>query len=88
MNSCKVVLAQSRYMKLTWLTARGGGAGRLRFQVAKKRPVKGEDINSLVSKALKEDIKPNKRLKAKASNDSGLENKEKNFNFETLKIGE
>ena len=38
MNLCKVMMAQAKSVKLTWLAARGGGAGRVRFQVAKNQP--------------------------------------------------
>ena len=33
---------QAKAMKLNWSYARGGGAGRVRFQGTKKRPDKGE----------------------------------------------
>ena len=47
-NSCKVVLAQDKAMKSNSLTACGGGAGRVKFQGAKKRPAKGKYPNALV----------------------------------------
>ena len=53
MNLCKVMLAQSKSIKLTWLTDRGSGAGRVRFQGAKKRPAEDEDLNSLVANTVK-----------------------------------
>ena len=43
MNSCKVMLAQSKSIKSTWLTACGGGAGRVRFQANKKCPSEGKE---------------------------------------------
>ena len=61
----------SRAMKSTWLTARGGGAVSVRFQGAKKRPGEGEELHALVSNAVKEVLKSNKRLNAKYSSDSG-----------------
>ena len=75
-------------MKSTWLTARSGGAGRVRFQGAKKRPDKGKELNALVYNVVKGVLKYNKFLKAKVSSDSGSEDKKEYFNFETLKLGE
>ena len=88
MNLFKVILAQSKAMKLTWSTNISGGEVSVRFQGAKKRPAKGEELNSLVSNAVKEVCKINKILKAKASRDSGSEDEQENFNFDTPKIGE
>ena len=56
-NSCKVIQAQSKSMKFTWLTARGGEAGHVRFQVARKRPVKDKELNALVTNAVKQVLK-------------------------------
>ena len=67
MNSCKVILAQSKSMKSTCLTTRGIGVGRVRFQGAKKLPVKGEELSDLVDNTLKAVLKPNKRKKSMAS---------------------
>ena len=53
MNLYKVILTQSKAMKLTWSNARGSGAGRVRFQGAKKRPVEGKELNDLVSNVVK-----------------------------------
>ena len=75
-------------MKLTFSTACGGGAGRVRFQGAKKRPAEGEELNALVANTEKEVLNTNKRKKAKASSDSGSEDEQENFNLETFKIGE
>ena len=88
MNLCKFMIAQSKTMKSTWPTARGGGAGRVRFQGAKKSLAKGEKLNALVPNTVKEVLKNNKRLKVKASSDSGSEDDQENFNFYTLKITE
>ena len=74
-------------MKLTWSTARGDGIGRVRFQGAKKRPDEGKYLNALVENAVKEVLKTKKLLKAKVSNESGSEDKQEHFNFETLNIG-
>ena len=71
MNSWKVMLAQSNAMKSTWLTARGGSAGSVSFQGAKKRPGEGEELHDIVSNAVKEVLKSNKSLNAKYSSDSG-----------------
>ena len=73
MNSCKIMQAQSKAMKSTWLTARGGGAGHVRFQGAKKRPAEGEDMNDLVTNAVKEVLKSKKRVKYNAEHKSGSE---------------
>ena len=88
MNLCKVILAQSKAMKLNWSTACGGGAGCVRFHGAKKRPSEGKDLNALVVNALKAVLNRNKYLKAKASIDSSSEDEQENFNSENLKIGE
>ena len=88
MNFFTFMLAQSKAMKSTCSTARGGGAGLVRFQGAKKRPAEGKDLNYLVSNAVKEVLKNNKILKAKASNYSRSKNEQDCFNFKTLNIGE
>ena len=74
-------------MKSTWLNACGGGAGRLRSQGVKKRPDEGEDLNALVANTAKSVLTTIKRKKAKALSESGLEDDQEHFNFETLKIG-
>ena len=88
MNLCKVILEQAKSMKSTYSTACGGGTGRVSLQGAKKRLAEGEEMNALVSNAVKTFLKSSKRLKANASNDSGLEDEQEHFNFETLNIGE
>ena len=88
MNFCKVMQAQYKSTKSTWLTTRGGGAGCMRFQGAKKRSAEIEDLNALVTNAVKEILKTNKPLKSKAANESSSEQEQENFNFEDLKIGE
>ena len=82
------MLVQYKAMKLTWSTARGSGAGRVRFQGAKKRPAEGEYMNSLVAHSVKVVFNINKSLNYKVSSDSGSEDKQDHFNLETLKIGE
>ena len=57
MNSCKFMMAQAKAMKSTWSTTRGGGADRVRFQGAKKRPAEDEELNYPVSNAVKEVLK-------------------------------
>ena len=81
MNSCKVILEKSKAMKQTWLTARGGGAGRVRDPGAKKRPAKDEELNSLVTNVVKEVLITDKNFKAKASSDSVSEYQQEHFNF-------
>ena len=81
MNSCKVILAQAKAISLTWLNACGGSAGHVIFQGAKKRPAEVEELNALVSNAVKEVIKTDKHLNAKSKNESDSEDKQKHFNF-------
>ena len=87
MNLCKAMMAQAKAMKSTWLTARSDGAGCVRFQGAKKRPAEGEEMNSLVDNAVRSFLTTNTFKKAKASSDSGSENKQEKFKFETPNIG-
>ena len=87
MNSRKVMLEQAKAMKSTWSIARGGGAGRVRFQGAKKRPSEGKELNYLVANAVKAVLTAKKHDKAKASSESGSEDDQEHFNFKTLKIG-
>ena len=74
-------MSQAKEMRLTWSTARSYGAGRVRFQGAKKLLAKSEDLNALVSNAVKEVIKTDKHLNAKSKNESDSEDKQKHFNF-------
>ena len=53
MNSYNVMLAKSKATKSTWSTARSGSACCVRFQGAQKRLSKGEDLNALVTNAVK-----------------------------------
>ena len=73
MNLCKVILAQVKATKSDWLTARGGGAGRVRFQGAKKRLDNGEDTNDVVANAVKPVLTANKCKKSKSSSYCGSE---------------
>ena len=70
MKSCKVILVQSKGVNSTWLTSRGSGAGRVRFQGAKERPAEGEELNAFVSNAVKVVLTTNTSKKAKVSSDS------------------
>ena len=88
MNLCKVMMAQAKAMKSTWLTARRVYTGCVRFQDNKKRLAKVKELNALVANAVKEALKYNERLKSKDSSDSRKEENQEHFNFETLKIGE
>ena len=74
-------------MKSTWLTALGGGAGRVRFQVAKKHPAEGKELNDLVANVVKSVLTTNTCKEDKDSSDYGSEEKQEHFNFEKLKIG-
>ena len=64
MNSCKVMQAQAKSTNSTWSTSRGGGAGRVRFQGAKKCPAKGQESNTLVARAVSEVLKKKKHAKS------------------------
>ena len=86
MNSCKVMLAQAKAMRSTWSTARRGGAGRVRFQGAKKRPYEDEELNALIDNAVKVVLTTKTFKKAKDSSDSVSEDYQEHFNFKTLKI--
>ena len=88
MNSCKVVQAQYKAKKLTWLTYCGGGAGFVQLQCAKKCLNEVQELNSLVVSAVSEVLKQNKRAKDTAAHDSGLEDDPNNFNIKTLNIKE
>ena len=70
------------------MTARGGGAGSVRFQGTKKRPAEGEYLNTLVTNAVKGNLKYNIYIKYKAEHGSSSEEYQENFNFEDLNIGE
>ena len=59
MNLYKVILAQAKSMKPMWLTSRGS-AGHVRFQGAKKRLAKIEELNALFANAVKSVINTNK----------------------------
>ena len=52
-NLCKVVQSEVKAMKLTWLTARGSGAGRVRFQGTKNCPTEGQELNDIVANTVK-----------------------------------
>ena len=80
-NSCKVMMEQAKSMKLTWSTACRRVAGCLRFQGAKKRPAKVEDLNDLVTNAVKVVLKPNKRKRAKVSSKSISEYEQEHYNL-------
>ena len=63
-------------MKLTYSNACSGGAGRVRYQGAKKRLAKGKYLNALFANAVKAVINTNKRKNSKASSDSGSEDEQ------------
>ena len=56
-NSCKFMLAQSKAIKSTCLTAHGGGAGRVTFHGAKNLPAEGKELNALVTNTVKKVLK-------------------------------
>ena len=47
------MLAQAKSMRSTWLVSRSGGARRVMFQGAKKRPTEGKELNDLVANTVK-----------------------------------
>ena len=69
MKLCKVMLAQAKCMNLTRSTANRAGTFHVRFQGAKKRPAKGEELNTLVANAVKAFLTTNKHKKSKVSSD-------------------
>ena len=54
MNSCKVMQSQAKAMTLTWSAARGYRTGLVRFQGTKKCPDKGEELNAILTRPVKE----------------------------------
>ena len=84
MNSCKIMLVQAKSMKSIWLTACGGGAGRVRFQGAKKRPAKGKELNDLVANAVKSVFTTSTRKQAKDLSELVSEDDQDHFNFEKV----
>ena len=87
-NSCKVMQKQDKSAKSTWLAICGGGAGRVRFQVAEKRLAEVQYLNALVTSAVQEFLKQNKHARSTATQDSGLEKEPDKFNLKNLSIGE
>ena len=75
------MLAQAKAMSSTWLDACGGGAVRVRFKGAKKRPAEVEELNAIFSNAVKAVLTKNTRKKFKASSNSNPEDKQDNFKF-------
>ena len=67
------MLSQDKATKSTWSTARGGGAGHIRLQGAKKCPAEGEELNAIFANAVKAVLTTNRRKKAKDLSDSGSE---------------
>ena len=52
MNSCKVIKAQAKSMKLNWSTYRGSESCRLQFQGTKKHPSEFQKLNDIVAIAV------------------------------------
>ena len=88
MNLCKVMQSQSKYMKSTWSTSRGCGAGHMRFQGAKKRLAKVQDMNTLVDSAVLEVLRQNTRAKSMTTHNSCLEYESETFNLKNIITGE
>ena len=87
MKACKVIQAQSKAMKQTQFTSRGGGADHVRFQGTKKRPEEVQELNALVANAVSELLIHNKCVKAAAAHNSGSEDETENFNFKISTSG-
>ena len=79
MNLFKVIQSQSKSMKSTWLTSRGGGSGCVQLQGAKKRLDKGQYMNSLVASTVSDVLKHTNHAKSATMYDSGLEDDTENF---------
>ena len=80
--------AQAKFMKWTWSTARGSGAGRVQFQGAEKRLAEGQEMDNLVVNAIQQVLKTNKYEKDTAAHGSVLEESPANFHFKNLSIGQ
>ena len=68
-------------MKAIWSSDCGGGGGRVKFAGTKKRSPDGKDINTLAALAMSKSLKMNKKSKAKAADDSNLDNGSEYFSF-------
>ena len=60
----------------------------MRFQGAKKRLYKVQDLNAIVTRTLQQVLKQNKRSKAMYKHNAILEEERENFNPKNLSIGE
>ena len=72
MKSCKLMQAQSKSVEFTLLTSCGGRAGRVQFQVAKKRPSEGQDLNDFVASKVSKVLNKNKHTNPVTTHYSGL----------------
>ena len=88
MTLCKIMMPQAKSMRSNWSNACAAVAVCVRFQVAKKHPDEGKDLNAIVANTLKAVLTTNKCLKANASIESRSKEEQEHFNFETLNIGE
>ena len=86
MNSFKVMPSKAKYTKGTCYSAHGGGVC-FKFTSAKNYSSNGEELNMLVSSAVANAMKTNKKSKAKDTSDSENDNESEYLNFEHLKIG-
>ena len=74
-------------MRSTFLNARGGGAVHVWFTSANKISSEGEQLNTLLPKAVSQVLKQNKYVKSTDTHDSGSENEPENQNLENLNVG-
>ena len=80
MNLCKVVYAQYKYMKATWLYSHKGG-GRVKLMRSSKRSTDGGDLNTLIAYTMSKPIKYKNKSKSKAKDESNSDDESEHFNF-------
>ena len=84
MNSCKVIQEQAKATKSTRSTSRGIVAGRVQFQVAKRRLSKDQELNDLLASAVLEVLKQKKLANTTTIHGSVLGGDLEKLNFENL----
>ena len=87
MNSCKVVQDQDKSMKLTCPPAHGSGCSS-NLTSTNNLIADVKELNTLSSSTVAKAIKIKKSSNVNPNNDSNLDAKSDNFNFENLEIGE
>ena len=88
MSSCKVMQAQAKYIKATWVYSHGGvGGGHVKLVGAKKRLADDKQLNTPVSSAVVKAPKMNKKSKDKAMDDYNSQDYSEHFHFKKFDIG-